>query len=202
MDALGSLIAKLTGGDDEQAEAAVPAVAAQGAVALDALLELLREQTGPEPCAVDARWWAVRTLAEIQDERVPGCLAAALGDPDASVRQCAALGLRALAERGQGVSELAPALASLLADPDPLCATLAGEALTVIGAPAVPALLDALQDGPQEVRLKAVRALALIGDPRSIAALFNALDGDSALMEYWANEGLDRMGIGMMFFKP
>jgi HEAT repeat protein len=202
MDELSSLVAQLIGGDDQQAEAAVPAIAAKGAIAVDALLEVLHEQAGLEPCAVDARWWAVRTLAEIQDERVPGRLAAALGDPDASVRQCASLGLRALAERGQGIPDLVPALASMLADPDPLCATLAGEALTVIGAPAVPALLQALQDDPQEVRLRAVRALALIGDPSSIPALFNALNEDSALMEYWANEGLDRMGIGMMFFKP
>jgi HEAT repeat protein len=52
------------------------------------------------------------------------------------------------------------------------------------------------------MRLEAVRALAYIGDKRSIPQLFQALDEDSAMLEYWANEGLQKMGIGMMFYKP
>jgi hypothetical protein len=44
--------------------------------------------------------------------------------------------------------------------------------------------------------------LAQIGDPRSIPALFTALDEDSALMEYWASEGLEKMGVGIVFFEP
>jgi HEAT repeat protein len=50
--------------------------------------------------------------------------------------------------------------------------------------------------------MEAMRALALIGDQRSIPLLFEALDSDSMLMEYWANEGLERMGVGMIFYKP
>ena len=42
----------------------------------------------------DTRWWALHALAEIPDSRVPPRLAAALEDPDLSVRQCAALALR------------------------------------------------------------------------------------------------------------
>jgi NADPH-dependent ferric siderophore reductase len=47
-----------------------------------------------------------------------------------------------------------------------------------------------------------MRVLALVGDKSSIPALFEALDSDSMLIEYWANEGLERMGVGMVFFKP
>jgi hypothetical protein len=32
--------------------------------------------------------------------------------------------------------------------------------------------------------------------------MFAALNEDSALIEYWANEGLDRMGVGMKLFAP
>jgi len=32
--------------------------------------------------------------------------------------------------------------------------------------------------------------------------LMKALEEDSALMEFWAQEGLERLGVGMLFFKP
>jgi len=66
----------------------------------------------------------------------------------------------------------------------------------------VPGLLEAMQGGDQRVRVEAVRAFAKIGDPRAIPALFEALDEGSALIEYWANEGLEKMGVGMVFYKP
>ena len=80
--------------------------------------------------------------------------------------------------------------------------TLAADALATIGGPAVPDLLEVAQNGGQGARLEAIRALATIGDQRSLPLLFSLLDGESALMEYWANEGLERMGVGMAFFKP
>jgi HEAT repeat protein len=88
-----------------------------------------------------------------------------------------------------------------LDDPDPLARRLAGEALEAVGSEAVPALLEVMGDGSHVARLEAARALANIGDARAIPALFEALD-DSALMEYWASEGLERMGVGMIFFNP
>ncbi len=83
-----------------------------------------------------------------------------------------------------------------------LVAELAGGALAANGSPALPALLEALQNGSQAARLIAVRALAEIGDTESIPALFAALSESSALMEYWAAQGLERMGVGMTFFDP
>ena len=63
-------------------------------------------------------------------------------------------------------------------------------------------LLEALQEVDPATRLEAVRALAMIADPRAISALFSLLDSNSSLMAYWAEFGLERMGVGMIFFKP
>jgi HEAT repeat protein len=50
--------------------------------------------------------------------------------------------------------------------------------------------------------MEIARILALIGDTRAVPTLFHALDDDSALIRHWVDEGLERMGIGMAFFKP
>ena len=186
-----SLISNLTSGDDDLAEAAANDIAAQGAEAIPALLDLLASPNA------DSRWWAVRTLAEISDPQIPPRLRDALSDPDPAVRQCAALGLSQ-----QPDSEAIPDLIAALNDDDRLIARLAADALGAIGEDAVPALLDIMQNGLHPARLEAVRSLAAIGDHRSIPVLFEALDEDSALIEYWAQQGLERMGVGMTFFKP
>lgn len=154
-----------------------------------------------EPLLIDPdperRWWGVRALAEITGELSVGLLIQALDDPDPAVRGCAARGLQE-----QPNERAMLALATALGDNDSLVARLAGNALASAGAMAVPALLEVLQDGLDKPRLEAARALALIGDQRSIPALYEALDSDSTLLEYWANEGLERMGVGMVFFRP
>ena len=94
------------------------------------------------------------------------------------------------------------ALIHALHDPDPLAARLAGDALTAIGGPAVQRCWRLLRAVLLSVRLLAIRTLACIQDPGAIPALFSALDDSSMLVEYWANEGLERMGVGMVFFKP
>jgi HEAT repeat protein len=90
----------------------------------------------------------------------------------------------------------------MLAAEDALTRRLAGDALTAIGSPVVPQLLNLLQQGEPWTQLEAVRALAKIGDERAIPALFEATDGNSALIEYWASEGLEKMGVGMVLFRP
>jgi len=90
----------------------------------------------------------------------------------------------------------------MLSQGEALTRRLAGDALVAVGSPAVPALLEVMLAGQHLARLEAARALAKIGDERAIPALFAALDGSSALIEYWANEGLERMGVGMVFYKP
>ena len=51
-------------------------------------------------------------------------------------------------------------------------------------------------------RLEAARALSEIGDTRAIPVLFKALEEGSVVLEYWASEGLEKMGVGMTFFEP
>ena len=182
---------ELSCGEDERAEAALPRLAAWG----PEVVGLLRERLfNPE---TEVRWWAVRGLAEINDDRVPGLLVKALMDADKSVRWCAELALRT------HPSEIAtPTLVGLLSDEDALTRRLAGDALIAIGSLGVPRLLEAIQAGPNLARIEAVRALAKIRDERAIPVLFEALDDNSAMVEYWANEGLERMGVGMVFYKP
>jgi HEAT repeat protein len=67
----------------------------------------------------------------------------------------------------------------------------------------VAGLIRALaQDAQPRVRTHAARALALIGDTSAIPALFKALEDDSAMVQYWVEEGLERMGVGQVYFKP
>jgi HEAT repeat protein len=191
MDELSDLLSQLSCGEDEQAEAALSRISGWGVEVLEPLRERLLH---PE---AEVRWWAVRALAEVQDERVPALLLQALTDPDEGVRWCAGLALRT-----HPSAQASPALAGMLTDGDPLARRLAGDALVAIGGEAVPLLLNILGNGQQAARLEATRALAKIGDTRAIPALFEALDDASALVEYWANEGLEKMGVGMVLFKP
>jgi len=191
MEELSVLLTQLTCGEDEQAEETLSHLAEWGSEAVKPLQERLSH---PEP---EVRWWAVRALAGVQDERVPELLVQALADPDKGVRWCAGLALR-MRPSPQAVI----ALIGMLAEKDALTRRLARDALVAIASEAVPQLMEALQQGDQLVRLEAVRALAKIGDQRSIQALFEALEDGSALIEYWASEGLEKMGVGMVFFKP
>lgn len=191
MDQLQALLVELTSGDDERAEAAVAPLAAREQNAVAALRPLISEPNS------DTRWWAIRVLAEIKNPQVPPLLINSLSDEDAAVRQCAAQALYQQPDP-RAVGDLIAALAS----EDRLFAHLAANALGAIGGSAVPALLGVLKTGPYLARLEAVRTLAIIGDTRSIPALFSALSEGSALIDYWANEGLERMAVGMDFFQP
>ncbi|MFC1923374.1 HEAT repeat domain-containing protein, partial [Chloroflexota bacterium] len=110
---------------------------------------------------------------------------------------CAALALRYQAD-----PDAIPTLIHRLSLPDRLMARLAADALIATGDESVPALLEVMENKSQPARLEAARALGEIGDPRAIPALFKALDDDSAILEHWAGEGLEKMGIGMVFFNP
>jgi HEAT repeat protein len=193
------LLAGLSG-DENRREEVVQRIAGLHPAGVQALYpELQAMLSAPD---ADRRWWAARALAALPDQDVTPELMQALADPDPAVRQCAALGLR-LRPDPQAV----PALIAALADADALAAQLAGDALVAAGAGAVPALLAVFQPNDpaaanQAVRIAAARALAAIGDHRSIPALFAALDDPSQIIVHWASEGLEKMGVGMSFFKP
>lgn len=193
MPDLNDLIQQLTSGDDYLAEAAAQEIGRHGAHALPGLAPLLKDH---QP---DTRWWAVRALAAIQDApEVDTLLREALHDLDPSVRQCAALGFSI-----HPCPAMITDLVKCLASKDQLLARLAANALIVIGPESVPALMEIMEQGPQIARLEAIKALAEIGDARAIPVFFKAIkDGDSQLIEYWSDVGLEKLGIGMAFFKP
>ncbi len=187
---LKALLRELLSGDEERAEAAVPALIALGAKALPGLREAAGSQ---DP---DARWWVVRTLAEIPETGAAE-LAAFLSDPQPEIRQAAALGLILHADEGILID-----LVRALHDPDPMTAELAGTALGKVGPAAVPLLLEVLKGDRQEARIRALRALVELKDPRSIPAMMNILQEDSAVLGHWAQEGLERLGMNMVYIKP
>ncbi len=186
-----TLLTQLTGGSDEDAEEAIQTLVESGAQAFPAARALLESRDE------DARWWAVRALAEIEHPGTRALLLEALADPALTVRQCAALALR------EHPHEAAiPALQAALNQGDRMLTRLAADALIAIGDLSTPALLATLSEGSQSARIEATRALAMLTDPQAIPALFTALDDDSPLIEYWADQGLQRRGIGLTFFNP
>jgi HEAT repeat protein len=196
---LDTLLTELTCGDDDRAEAAASALAAQGEATLPVLRELL--DAGAPRGRVDVersdrRWWAARSLALIDSPAAVALLLPLLSDPDADLRACAIAALGA-----RRAVEAVSALVAALADPSPYLSRLASDALIQIGPPAVPDLIRALQtSASQQTRIHAARALALLAAPESIPALYHALEDDSSLVQYWADEALERLGLGMIYF--
>jgi HEAT repeat protein len=188
---LSSLIADLASGDDLRAENARLVLASLGTAALPAVVDLIHS-----PHA-DHRWWAVRCLADLPHVRADRLLVDALDDPSTLVRQAAALALR-----DRPLAAAAPRLVALLASEDGLLARLASDALAALGSVGSSALAEAVRSGSAVTRIGAARALALNEDPDAAPALFAALDDPSAMVEYWAAEGLERRGLGMVYFSP
>lgn len=191
MPELQSLIAKLTSGDDEAAEAAATGLARLENPPIDALVDLLKDA---DP---NVRWWAIRALASFDHAAVGESLILALADPDPSVRQCAALGLRHRPTK----SALAP-LVHALENPDRLLARLAADALISLGVQAIHPLTEGMQSSNPAVRIESARALAAIKDQEAIPALYAALEDPSSVVRYWAEVGLERLGLDMIYFAP
>ena len=144
----------------------------------------------------DQRWWAVRTLAQSPQARTEWLLPL-LDDSVPEVRQAAALGLCSHPDE----TAIRP-LIQALSDADSLVSDLARNALVVIGKPAVPSLLEIQKDVPQRARINALRALAEIADYSAVPTLMAALEEDSAMLQHWAEEGLERLGLNMVYLKP
>lgn len=190
MNNIEILIADLTSGDDKRAQAAVKMFAQAGSEAIPHLKAVLES---PDP---DARWWATWALSQVNDPEVSCMLRPMLRDPEISVRECAALALR---ERA--CEKAIPELVDALKSPDATLSRSAAAALAALGKRATPELIKVVEEGPHHAQLNALRALAVIRDPESIPALMSVLEQDSVLMEYWANEGLDNIGVEMKYFQ-
>ena len=184
------LLTSLVSGEEARAEAAALELAQRGESVLPQLKSLLHSRDA------DERWWAVRTLAQMSKPRKEW-LTQALGDESAEVRGAAALALTAHPD-----SSVAPALVQILDDDDSMVRTLAVHALVAIGKAAVPTLLEAFQSSQLRGRIQSMRALAEIQDHRAIPLMMKSMDDDSAMLHYWAQEGLERLGLNMVYIKP
>ena len=187
---LEDLLADLTSGDEARAETAAVSLAEFGDAALPSLTALL---DSPE---ADSRWWAARTLASLPGLD-PGVFPPLLADAAPEVRQCAALALCSHPSQ-----DAIPSLIGALSDEDSLTAELAAKALTFVGEPAVESLLQVLNGAAQSARIHAMHALSEIADPRSIPAMIAAMSEESAMLHYWADAGLERLGVNMVYLKP
>ena len=184
------LLVELTSGDELRAEAAVPRLIAIGDEAFLALREMLNAENP------DYRWWALRTLAQSPQNQTEWLLPL-VDDPNPEIRQAAVLGLCSHPDE----TAVRP-LIRALSDTDSMVSSLAGTALVANGKVAVPALLEIPKDAQQSARINAMRALAEIKDHRAIPALMAALEDDSILIQHWAEEGLERLGLNMIYLKP
>jgi HEAT repeat protein len=190
VSSLQDLLSDLTSANESRAEKAVPALIELGEAALPALLDLTRSQE------TDHRWWSLRVLAQSPLAQTEW-LVPFLNDPAREVRQCAALGLAIK----PGESAVQP-LVQALNDKDSMVSSLAVNALVKIGSAAVPALIEVVKSAPQSARIHALRALAEIRDHRAIPVMMKVMEEDSVLLQHWAKEGLDRLGLDMVYMKP
>ncbi len=118
-------------------------------------------------------------------------LVAALQDDDVGVRQVAA---RALTGIEVNDTDVMAALVAALHDEDVWVCVYASTALGKAGPPAVPLLLNALQDEKATTRYFAVKALSIIRDADTVPALINLLDDGRPDVRWIAAEALGLIG--------
>jgi HEAT repeat protein len=189
LPSITDLVADLSSGDETAAEAAVAMLAQRGEAAAEVLALL-------DSGDAEKRWWAVRSLAALPAPRTEW-FTGALHDDKADVRAAAALALAAHPHESS-----ASALVSALSDEDNLVAVMAVHALSKLGEAAVPLLLGAYASAVPRGRIHIMRTLAEVRDPRSIRLMMDSLEEKSAALQYWAQEGLERLGLNMVYLKP
>jgi len=190
-DPLQTFVRAVDAEDDVQAEEAATGLADVGDRALPALQDILRE---PDP---HKRWWGPRALAAVGTDAAIKLLIETLDDPDPDVRACGVVALSQLRPQ----EAIAP-LVARLSDPSAYVGRLAADALPQFGQVAVEPLVDALEEGDTAARAGAARALCAIEPQEAIPALYRALDDPSAIVSHYAEEALERMGVGILVFRP
>ncbi|MFN2200038.1 MAG: HEAT repeat domain-containing protein [Caldilineaceae bacterium] len=166
--------------------------------------KLVQRLAGPdEPALIamagsddpEARWWAVRALAQVGSDQSVDTVAAALHDDDSALRAAAALAIAHLYAREPAASKPAlPMLANMLTDDDGLVRQSAADALAMCGDDAVESLasiIDTLQGG---ARARAAYSLRKICTPRAGELLYPLLDDPNHLVRSYAYDGLDDLG--------
>jgi HEAT repeat protein len=195
MKQINRLLDALLSGDDALAEHIVHSfVLVDGEEVVSALASRLPN------ASPDDRWWIARALAIIPKPQSVMLLTNLVNDPDADVRACAAMALGEL--HAISGTEGANALAAHLADENAHVAEICTVALWRIGVAAVPVLLSKLQGGNALERIRAAKALVPIESHAAIPALIGALDDENAVVTHYAEDALERMGVGMVYVKP
>ncbi|HOX06386.1 MAG TPA: HEAT repeat domain-containing protein, partial [Planctomycetota bacterium] len=124
----------------------------------------------------------------LRDPRAAGPLAAALHDPEATVRAKAAEALGRIGDRSA-----IEALTAALNDPSRAVQAQAAGALLELGAPlGFEGLLAALENEDIEIRLRAVLGLRALGDERAIAPLEQCAKNNRYL-EVFVNDAIERI---------
>jgi HEAT repeat protein len=190
-DRVQAFLDAVAAGDDVQTEESAVALSVIEDEAIPALRDALAD---PDP---DRRWWAVRALAAVGTEAAIRLLMTALEDVDADVRACAVVALAKLKPE-----EAIEPLVARLSDRSAYVGRLTADGLARFGQPAVDALISALEGADTAARAGAARALTAIQPEEAIPALCRALDDPSALVSYYADEALERMGVGIVLFRP
>jgi len=185
-----ALLAELTGSDETAAEAAALMLAQVGDAAMPALAALF------ESPDADHRWWAVRTLAAMPEPRMDW-LRRSLDDPNPEVRAAGALAF--IAHPDPSAIE---ALIAIAGDEDSVVSAVAVSALVALGRSVVPSLLGAFSRSSLRGRVQIMRALSEIRDPQAINLMMNTIADGSAAMQYWARQGLEALGLDMVYLKP
>lgn len=192
METLEFLCSELISSVDSRAEFAASKFKEYGFSGLEALRTLYNSSDD------DTRWWVIRAFScfETISEVIPD-LQKGMRDTSPDVRQAAALSL---------IHKPWPSSALILiegiSDKDPLVARLSSCALAALGKDVSVSLLEVLENGKLTARLEAIRALAEITDTKTIPAIMKYLDDDSALIQYWSKEALEKMGVGMIYLDP
>ena len=207
---LPTLLAALLGNDEAVCLRAAYALAAMGAEAVPALVEVLREEAparrrlnagrsqanpaGGNPSDL----YAVHALSAVGSPAV-AALQAALGDGEWSVRAAAADSLGNIGTRARAA---VPALLRALADDSMWVRRNALEALGTIGSAGggvLSGLRAALQDEEHVVRRNAAIALSKIAGPaagEAVPALSETLRRDERYVSFYAATALGRIGTG------
>ena len=183
-------ITRLFAGSDAERAAIARELACQGETAAIALAEAL---AGAD---AEARWGLLAALAQIPGAAATRALAAVLaGDPDEGLRAAAA---QILGEHGAGGG----ALIAALQDESVFVAQQAAHALARMGPDMAPEFIALLREGGPRARIAAARALVTIRTEDAIPALIAALEDDSPAVQFYAEQALDRLGVGTVLLWP
>jgi HEAT repeat protein len=144
----------------------------------------------------EVRWWAARALAHCGDTTALPPLRALLTDAEPAIRAVAALALGQIGRRWPPASpDLLAGLAERLADRAGTVRQAAADALVLCGNEAVPTLAQVLQGDHAGARTRAAYALSKIATMPAAAVLYRCLNDPNYLVQSYAYETLEKMGL-------